>query len=55
MTADEFVQFVASMPPEKQVGIRNKLSHVLDAARRIREINGLNLDPISRVNTTATA
>ena len=55
MTADQFLEFVASLPPEKQVGIRNKLSHLLDTARTIRDIHGLSLDPITRINTTAKA
>lgn len=55
MTADQFVEFVASVPSEKQVGVRTKLAHLVESARRIRNIYGLNLDPASQVQTTATA
>jgi hypothetical protein len=55
MTAVEFVEFVASVPAEKQVGVRTKLAHLVESARRIREVNGLNLDPVAQVTTTATA
>jgi len=55
MTPDEFVEFVASMPSEKQVGARRKLAHLLDSARRIRYKFGMNLDPASKNSTTANA
>jgi hypothetical protein len=55
MTADQFVEFVASVPPEKQVGLRTKLAHLMESARRIRDMHGLNMDPVSQVTTTAAA
>ena len=55
MSADQFVEFVASVPAEKQVGTYTKLSHLLEAALRIRARRGLNLDPASRIRHTATA
>jgi hypothetical protein len=55
MTADQFVEFVASVPPEKQVGVLTRLTRLLESARKIRAINGLNLDPVTKVSTTARA
>ena len=55
MTADQFVEFVASAKAEKQVGMRNKLAHLLETARVNRLENGLNLDPASSVITIARA
>ena len=55
MTADEFIEFVASVPAEKQVGMRNKLAHLLEDARTTRIAHGLNLDPLTRGNSIGTA
>jgi uncharacterized Ntn-hydrolase superfamily protein len=55
MTADQFVEFVASVPPEKQVGVWTKLSRILEAARCARATHGLNLDPVTTITTTAKA
>jgi hypothetical protein len=55
MTADQFIEFVASVPPEKQVGVWTKLSRVLEAAHCVRATHGLNLDPVTTISTTAQA
>jgi|tagenome__1003787_1003787.scaffolds.fasta_scaffold8747048_1 hypothetical protein len=55
MTADQFVEFVASVPAEKQVGMYTKLGHLLEAALRTRIKRGLNLDPACQIRHTASA
>ena len=55
MTTDQFVEFVASVQAEKQVGMRKRLAHLLETATVNRLANGLNLDPASNVIMVARA
>jgi hypothetical protein len=49
MTAEQFVEFVATLPAEKQAGVGRKLARMVEAALRVREKHGLNLDPATQV------
>jgi hypothetical protein len=55
MTAEQFVEFVAALPPEKQVGAGRKLARIVETALRVREKHGLNLDPVARVCAAGSA